>query len=160
MRNGNHTVRGMSNQMQAGTETAVQRVLHVLEAFGIELAAGSAVCRRDGVGFEFKCPRTARQVLQSKLMFVEGPLGILHSQDVGELATEYRSYTNQGDYSLHVVLGKNGSAFAHLDRYNPYEGLVGFVLHGFLELFPHLAAKLMRALRVKGSALWAFPMWK
>jgi hypothetical protein len=34
------------------------------------------------------------------------------------------------------------------------------VLHGFLELFPHLAVKLMRALRIKGSALWAFPIWK
>jgi hypothetical protein len=123
------------------------QILDALRKFGIEPAAGSVVCLRDGITFKFSQPETARRVLQSKSVFAEGPLGILHRQDVGELETEYRSYSDSVGYSLHVVLGTNGSAFAHLDRYNPYESPAAFLLHGVFELMPHLALKILNALR-------------
>lgn len=123
------------------------RILEALRKFGIEPAAGSVTCRRDGITFQFNRPGAARRVLQSRLVFAEGPLGILHRREVGELDTEYRSYTDSVGYSLHIVLGTNGSAFAHLDRYNPYEGPLAFVLHGLFELLPHLASKAVGAFR-------------
>ncbi|MCL5745795.1 MAG: hypothetical protein M1541_18035 [Acidobacteria bacterium] len=123
------------------------RILDALRKFGIEPAAGSVVSVRDGITFKFGHPEMARRVLQSKSVFAEGPLGILHRHDVGELETEFRSYSDSVGYSLHIVLGANGSTFAHLDRYNPYESPAAFLLHGVLELMPHLALKFLNALR-------------
>jgi hypothetical protein len=34
-------------------------------------------------------------------------------------------------------------AYAEIDRFNPYQGVTGLVLHGVLELFPYLAKRLV-----------------
>jgi hypothetical protein len=34
--------------------------------------------------------------------------------------------------------------YAEIDRFNPYQGATGLVLHGVLELFPYLMKRLVR----------------
>lgn len=76
-------------------------------------------------------------------MFRQGPLGVLHGKQVGGLDTEFRSKRTGPEYSLHVVLGRGGLVFADLDRFNPYQNPTSLVLHGALELIPHLAKKIV-----------------
>jgi hypothetical protein len=125
----------------------LSRISHALHFFGVEPARHSVACHGSVIKFEFASPEMAHRVLHNTLLFAEGPLGILHQRDVGEVATEYRSYRIAAGYSLHIVLGRNGSVCAHLDRYNPYEGPVALALHVLVELLPYLAARFLRMFR-------------
>jgi hypothetical protein len=94
--------------------------------------------------FRFASPHQARKELANRSLFAQGPLGILHAGEVGGVLTEYRSYRNGTRFSLHVVLGRSGLVYAEIDRFNPYQGATGLVLHGVLELFPYLVKRLVR----------------
>src|SRR3954451_3495231 len=93
----------------------------------------------NGILFRFADPRHARGILENRRLFRQGPLGVLHSKQVGGLETEFRSNRKGPEFSLHIVVGRGGLIFADLDRFNPYQDLASLVLHGTLELFPHLA---------------------
>ena len=116
--------------------------LATLAQFGVVPAADSIRGSGAGITFAFASPREASQVLGDRTLFGQGRLGILHSRVVGGVVTEYRSYRTGEAYSLHVVIGKRGRAFADLDRFNPYQSAASLVLHGVLELAPHLARRL------------------
>jgi hypothetical protein len=116
--------------------------LAALAQFGVVPIADSVRASGAGITFAFACPWEARQILGDPTMFGQGRLGILHSRVVGGVLTEYRSYRTGEAQSLHVVIGKEGSAFADLDRFNPYQGPASLLLHGVLELAPHLARRL------------------
>ena len=112
-------------------------------AFGILPEPTSIQNVGAGMTFRFATPPLALQKLEDRSLFAQGPLGVLHGAQVGGLATEYRSYRNGRRFSLHVVLGKGGLAYAELDRFNPYQGATGLLLHGVLELFPYLVKRLV-----------------
>jgi hypothetical protein len=134
---------------QAAIPTPISAdIVEVLIRFGLEPAEVSMCRSEDGITFAFREPAAAMQTLGKKSMFAQVPLGSLHREQVGKVATEYRSYRGSAGYSLHVVIGKNGSVFAHLDRFNPYEGPVAFILHGSMELVPHLLGRLLRRCRL------------
>src|SRR5437763_12945762 len=111
-----------------------------LKIFGLAPASGSIRGAGAGILFAFARPHEAHGILANRRMFARGPLGILHSRQVGGIITEYRSYRAGSSPSLHVVLGKGGT-FADLDRFNPYQGPGSLFLHGALELAPHLARR-------------------
>jgi hypothetical protein len=119
---------------------SIQAALHT---FAIPPAPLSVRKAGNGILFRFAEPRQARKVLQDRGLFRQGPLGVLHGRQVGGLDTEFRSKRSGPEYSLHVVLGRGGLVFADLDRFNPYQNATSLVLHGALELFPHLARRLV-----------------
>jgi hypothetical protein len=125
------------NELQKRTEDA-------LAAFGIHPDPISIQSTRGGMTFRFASPLEAQKELENRSRFAQGPLGILHAGEVGGVLTEYRSYRNGTRFSLHVVLGRNGLVYAEIDRFNPYQGATGLVLHGVLELFPYLMKRLVR----------------
>jgi hypothetical protein len=135
-----------STKHELGNKDA-SRICDALHAFGIEPARDSVTLQGGVIKFKFAHPQMAHPALQNTSLFAEGPLGILHQRHVGKVATEYRSYRAGVGYSLHIVLGRDGSVCAHLDRYNPYEGPVDLALHGLFELLPYLAAKFLRMFR-------------
>ena len=116
--------------------------LAALTQFGVVPMPNSVRGSGAGITFAFARPGEARQILSDRTTFGQGRLGILHSGVVGGVLTEYRSYRTGEAHSLHVVIGKKGSAFADLDRFNPYQSAASLLLHGFLELAPHLARRL------------------
>lgn len=116
--------------------------LAALTQFGVVPMADSIRASGAGITFDFACPNEARQILGDRSIFGQGRLGILHSRVVGGVLTEYRSYRTGEAHSLHVVIGKKGTAFADLDRFNPYQSTASMLLHGVLELAPHLARRL------------------
>jgi len=116
--------------------------LAALRQFGVVPVPDSVRASGAGITFAFAYPRDARQILGDGTLFGQGRLGILHSRVVGGVLTEYRSYRTGEEYSLHVVIGKKGGAFADLDRFNPYQSAASLFLHGVLELAPHLARRL------------------
>jgi hypothetical protein len=116
--------------------------LAALNRFGVVPLPDSIRGSGAGITFAFADQREARLVLADRKRFAQGRLGILHSRIVGGVVTEYRSYRTGGEYSLHVVIGRKSRAFADLDRFNPYQSPACLLLHGFLELAPHLARRL------------------
>lgn len=50
----------------------------------------------------------------------------------------------QRPYSLHVVIAKTDTIFAHLDRFNPYQNLRHLILHGVVEVAPHFRLLALR----------------
>jgi len=125
-------------------ETELQkRTEAALADFGIPPDPASIQSAGAGMTFRFASPHEARKELQNRSLFAQGPLGILHADEVGSVLTEYRSYRNGTRFSLHVVLGRSGLVYAEIDRFNPYQGATGLVLHGVLELFPYLVKRLV-----------------
>ena len=124
-------------ELRARTEDA-------LVAFGVLPDPESIQAVGAGITFRFAAPLEALKKLENRSVFAEGPLGVLHGGEVGGVATEYRSYRNGTRFCLHVVLGRAGLAYAEIDRFNPYQGPTGLVLHGVLELFPYLVKRLVR----------------
>ena len=120
-----------------------KRTEEALAAFGIPPDPISIQSAGTGMTFRFASPHEARKELENRSLFAQGPLGILHAGEVGGVLTEYRSFRNGTRFSLHVVLGRSGLAYAEIDRFNPYQGVTGLVLHGVLELFPYLAKRLV-----------------
>jgi hypothetical protein len=125
-----------STELQKRTEDA-------LADFGIPPDPISIQSVGAGMTFRFASPHQARKELANRSLFAQGPLGILHAGEVGGVLTEYRSYRNGTRFSLHVVLGRSGLVYAEIDRFNPYQGATGLVLHGVLELFPYLVKRLV-----------------
>ncbi len=123
------------------------RIVAALRRFGIGPETSTVRASGNGIVFRFPDPRRARRILHDRRRFRQGPLGILHSAQVGGLDTEFRSFRRRGELSLHVVLGRSGLVFADLDRYNPYQNASGLLLHGLFELAPHLFRALRRRLR-------------
>jgi hypothetical protein len=119
------------------------RIESALRRFGIAPDPASVRVSGNGIVFRFPDPAHARRVLRNRRRFRQGPLGILHAAQVGGLVTEFRSYRRGSEHSLHVVLGRTGLAFADLDRFNPYQSVAGLVLHGLVELAPHLVRTLL-----------------
>jgi hypothetical protein len=125
-------------------ETELQkRTEDALAAYGIPPDPTSIQSAGAGMVFRFASPLEARKELANRSLFAQGPLGILHGGEVGGVLTEYRSYRNGTRSSLHVVLGRSGLVYAEIDRFNPYQGATGLVLHGVLELFPYLMKRLV-----------------
>jgi hypothetical protein len=124
-------------EMQNATVVALRR-------YGVLPVAASVHGSGSGITFQFADPDGAMHILRQRGLFAQGPLGILHSKVLGGVVTEYRSYRKQRPYSLHVVIGKTGKVFADLDRFNPYQNLRQLIMHGVLEVAPHL---LLLALR-------------
>jgi len=120
-----------------------KRTADALADFGIAPDPISIQGAGVGMTFRFASPLEARKELENRSLFAQGPLGILHAGEVGGVLTEYRSYRNGTRFSLHVVLGRSGLVYAELDRFNPYQGATGLVLHGVLELFPYLVKRLV-----------------
>jgi len=117
--------------MQNATVVALRR-------YGVLPVAESLRGSGSGITFQFADPDSALHILGQRGLFAQGPLGILHSKVLGGVITEYRSYRKQRPYSLHVVIGKTGKVFADLDRFNPYQNLRQLIMHGVLEVAPHL----------------------
>lgn len=69
--------------------------------------------------------------------FANGVLYSLH-RNVGEDLRDFRSYRGSfGKGSLQIVLDvKTGAFYADVDQWNPYADLIGFVMHGFVEVLP------------------------
>ena len=120
------------------------RIVAALRHFGIGPEVSTVRASGNGILFRFPDPRRARRILRDRGRFRQGPLGILHSAQVGGLDTEFRSFRRRGELSLHVVLGRSGLVFADLDRYNPYQNASGLLCHGLFELAPHLFRILRR----------------
>jgi hypothetical protein len=120
-----------------------KRTEDALAAFGILPDPISIQSIGGGMTFRFAAPLEARKELENRSLFAQGPLGILHAGEVGGVLTEYRSFRNGTRFSLHVVLGRNGLVYAEIDRFNPYQGASGLVLHGVLEFFPYLVKRLV-----------------
>jgi len=116
-------------------------------SFGIHPQAGSIRKAGQGITFRFDQPEKARKILYDRSLFAQGQLCVLHHDEVGGALTEFRSYRNGSGYSLHVVIGQNGGAFADLDRFNPYQSADQMVLHGVLELLPHLTRRFLKKAR-------------
>jgi hypothetical protein len=114
------------------------RIEAALRRFGIAPEPVSIRASGNGIVFRFPDPTAARDVLRDRGRFRQGPLGILHGAQVEGLDTEFRSCRKGPEYSLHVVLGRTGLVYADLDRFNPYQNATGLLLHGLLELAPHL----------------------
>ena len=119
------------------------RIEGALRRFGIGPDPTSIRASGNGIVFRFRSPAGARRLLRDRRRFRQGPMGILHGAQVGGLDTEFRSCRKGSEYSLHVVLGRTGLVFADLDRYNPYQNLAGLVMHGVVELAPHLIRTLL-----------------
>ena len=115
-----------------------------LRTYGVLPVTESLRGSGSGIVFEFAHPVDAMAVLRQRGLFAQGPLGILHSKVLGGVVTEYRSYRKVRPYSLHVVIGKTGKVFADLDRFNPYQNIRHLIMHGVVEVAPHL---LLLALR-------------
>jgi hypothetical protein len=116
----------------------------LLRSFGIHTEAGSIRKAGQGITFQFDQPEKAREILCDRSLFAQGQLCLLHHNEVGGALTEFRSYRNGSGYSLHVVIDQNGGAFADLDRFNPYQSADQMVLHGVLELLPHLTRRFLK----------------
>jgi hypothetical protein len=127
------------------------RIIAALRKFGIAPDPATVRGSGNGIVFRFPDPCRARRILRDRRRFRQGPLGILHSAQVGGLDTEFRSCRRGRELSLHVVLGRSGLAFADLDRFNPYQNASGLILHGVLELAPHLFRTLLRFTRLNFS---------
>jgi hypothetical protein len=124
------------------------RIVAALRHFRIGPDPASVRASGNGIVFRFPDPHRARRILRDRRRFRQGPLGILHSAQVGGLDTEFRSCRKGRERSLHVVLGRTGIAYADLDRYNPYQNVSGLFLHGFVELVPHLFRTFARVARL------------
>jgi hypothetical protein len=118
-------------EVQNATVVALRRYDVLPEADSVR-GSGS------GITFHFADPGGALNILRQRGLFAQGPLGILHSKVLGGVVTEFRSYRKQRPYSLHVVIGKTGRIFADLDRFNPYQNISQLILHGLVEVAPHL----------------------
>ena len=72
-----------------------------------------------------------RLALAADERFIEGPLGVLH--DVGSPKTEYRSVRGTfGKGSLQVVVNTvDGRCVMDVDRFSPYDDVVGFFGHAW-----------------------------
>jgi hypothetical protein len=123
------------------------RIETALRRFGIAPEPASIRASGNGIVFRFPDAAAARRILRDRRRFRQGPLGILHGAQVGGLDTEFRSCRRGSEYSLHVVLGRSGMVYADLDRYNPYQNATGLLLHGLLELAPHLMRTVLRRRR-------------
>jgi hypothetical protein len=129
-----------------------QRIEQLLHRFGLTADAASVRQSGDGIVFRFRQPQHAARVLENSSLFARGRLGVLHGRQIGGLVCEYRSYTNGHGWSLHVVLGRSGT-FADIDRFNPYQGPLQMLLHGVLELGPHVVRSLRRRVLACAVAL-------
>src|SRR5438105_15817460 len=109
-----------------------------LRTYGVLPVTESLRGSGSGIVFQFANPVEALNVLRQRGLFAQGPLGILHSKVLGGVVTEYRSYRKRRPYSLHVVIGKTGKVFADLDRFNPYQNIHQLIMHGVVEVVPHL----------------------
>jgi hypothetical protein len=109
-----------------------------LRRYGVLPMAESVHGSGSGITFQFADRDGALHILRQRGLFAQGPLGILHSKVLGGVITEYRSYRKQRPYSLHVVIGKTGTVFADLDRFNPYQSLRHLIMHGVVAMAPHL----------------------
>jgi hypothetical protein len=130
-----------------------QRIEQLLHRFGLAADPASVRPSGDGIVFRFREPQHAARVLENRSLFARGRLGVLHGRQLGGLICEYRSYTNGDGCSLHIVLGRSGAAFADIDRFNPYQGPVQMLLHGVLELGPHVVRSLRRRVAACAVAL-------
>lgn len=131
-----------------------ERIDTLLRSFGIHPAPESVRRSGDGILFRFRRPREAQRILQDRSLFAQGRMGILHGREVDGVLTEFRSYGKESAHSLHVVIGRTGRVFADVDRFNPYQGVRHMVLHGALELIPHLAKRILgRAQRITACAI-------
>jgi hypothetical protein len=125
--------------------TAVQNETVVaLRTYGVLPVPASLRGSGSGIVFQFANPGEAMRVLGQRGLFAQGPLGILHSKVLDGVVTEYRSYRKQRPYSLHVVIGKTGKVFADLDRFNPYQNIRHLIMHGVVEVAPHLLLLMLR----------------
>jgi len=117
-----------------------------LRAYGVLPASESLRGSGSGIVFQFANPVEAMNVLRQRGLFAQGPLGILHSKVLGGVVTEYRSYRQRKrrPYSLHVVIGKTGKVFADIDRFNPYQNIHHLIMHGVMEVVPHLLLVALR----------------
>ena len=131
-----------------------ETIATLLQSFGIRPQLESVRRSGRGITFRFHRPHEAQRILLNRCLFAQGSMGILHGREVGAVLTEFRSYRNGSLYSLHIVVGRNGRIFADVDRYNPYQGVRHMVLHGSLELLPHLAKRILRrAQRITACAI-------
>jgi YD repeat-containing protein len=75
--------------------------------------------------------------------FANGWLYGFH-RDVGDNLADFRSYTGTfGDGSLQIVMDRyTGNFWIDVDRFNPYQDVVNFFGHTFVEVLPHLFRKL------------------
>jgi hypothetical protein len=129
------------------------RIDTLLRSFGIHPEPKSVRRSGDGIIFRFHRPREAQKILQDRSLFAQGRMGILHDREVNGVLTEFRSYGKGSAHSLHVVIGRTGRVFADVDRFNPYQSVRHMVLHGALELLPHLAKRILgSAQRVSACA--------
>jgi len=119
--------------------TSVQNATVVaLRSYGVLPVSESLRGSGSGIVFRFANTVEAMSILRQRGLFAQGPLGILHSKLLGGVVTEYRSYRKRRDYSLHVVIGKTGKVFTDLDRFNPYQNIHQLIMHGLVEVVPHL----------------------
>src|SRR5262249_40939293 len=125
----------------SGSDNCVEQLL---VRFGLAADPASVDTCGRGVVFRFREPEQAIRALRNSVVFASGRFGILHGRQLGGVISEYRSYTDGNGFSLHVVIGRNGKAFADVDRFNPYQGPVQLLLHGILELCPYIFQSLRR----------------
>lgn len=79
------------------------------------------------------------EALDKRPNFQRGPWHRLHRK--GENQTEYRSY-RYDNMSLQVVINTDtGEFYSDLDKYSPYEDVVGIVGHLFVEVVPNTLRK-------------------
>lgn len=82
-------------------------------------------------------------LLRSDPRFAEGVFYGLH-QDVGHHLTDFRSYNGAlGSGSLQLVIDQaTGRFWADIDKHNPYQDVVRFMGHAFVEVVPGWLRKL------------------
>jgi hypothetical protein len=75
--------------------------------------------------------------------FANGWLYGFH-RDVGDNLADFRSFTGTfGDGSLQIVMDRyTGNFWIDVDRFNPYQDVVNFFGHAFVEVLPNLFKKL------------------
>lgn len=80
--------------------------------------------------------------LRADLRFHEGPFHLLHA-DIPHPRTEFRSYRGTlGPGSMQFVINTDrGLFYADIDKFSPYEDVVGVVGHLFGEVLPHWVKK-------------------
>jgi RHS repeat-associated protein len=90
--------------------------------------------------FSFTPGKSLPEFLRNSPYFAGPGLAIEHFGDVGFPAIDFRSYTGQfGSLSMQVVYNPKRFTlgYADFDRFNPFQDVVGFFGHMFVEWLPH-----------------------
>jgi len=102
-------------------------VLTALKRHGIDPAAGSIRPTGQGIAFSLAEPHKSHQVLGNSRVFQRDAVRMRHTRILKGALAEYRAFRRGPSHSLHVVVGRNGEAYAGLDRYSPYRSAVGLL---------------------------------